>query len=67
MRNDFDMDLGEVRFTYVERAKRGLFYFPIGDQLLLVSFLTKHVNSLMLARRITRLVCRYKKKLENEA
>jgi len=65
MRSEFDEDLGQVKFTYVERAKRGLLSFPMDDQLLLVSFLRKHVNSLDLARGISRLVRRYKKKLEN--
>jgi hypothetical protein len=64
MRKDFDESLGELRFTYVERARRGLFYFPMADQLLLVSFLRIHVNSLTLARSITQLVSKYKKKLE---
>jgi hypothetical protein len=50
MRTDFDVDLGEVRFTYVERARRSIFYFPMKDQLLLVS---------------SQLISKYKKKLEN--
>ena len=29
MRGDFDVDLGKVRFTYVERTRRGIFYFPM--------------------------------------
>lgn len=65
MRKEFDGDLGQVRFTYVERAKRGLLSFPMDDQLLLVSFFRRHVNSLSLARSITRLVRRYKNKLQN--
>ncbi|MDE1826759.1 MAG: hypothetical protein KGH83_04135 [Thaumarchaeota archaeon] len=65
MRKEFDLDLGQVRFTYVERAERGLFSFPMYDQLLLVSFLRTHVNSLTLAGSIEPLVDRYKKELEN--
>ena len=65
MRSEFDDDLGQVRFTYVERAKRGILSFPMDNQMLLVSFLRRHVNSLDLAKSITRLVRRYKKKLEN--
>jgi hypothetical protein len=65
MRKEFDEDLGQVMFTYVERARRGLLSFPMDDQLLLVSFLRTHVNSLTLARSIIPLVGRYKKKLEN--
>lgn len=65
MRKDFDRDLGQVRFTYVERSKRGILSFPLDDQLLLVSFLRTYVDSLTLARSITPLVRRYKKKLEN--
>ena len=65
MRKDFDVDLGEVKFTYVERDRRSIFYFPMENQVLLVSFLRTHVNSLMLARSITRLVCKYEKKLKN--
>ena len=65
MRGDFDVDLGKVRFTYVERTRRGIFYFPMKDRLLLVSFLKMHVNSLMLARSISQLICKYEKKLEN--
>jgi hypothetical protein len=65
MRTDFDVDLGEVRFTYVERARRSIFYFPMKDQLLLVSFLRTYVNSLSLARSITQLISKYQKKLEN--
>ena len=61
MRKDFDVDLGEVKFTYVERSKRSVLYFPMDNQLLLVSFVRTPVNSLTLARSITRLVCRYKK------
>ncbi|MGB6464427.1 MAG: hypothetical protein WA799_08280 [Nitrosotalea sp.] len=65
MRKEFDRDLGQVRFTYVERNKRGILSFPMDDQLLLVSFLRTYVDPLTLARSITRLVHRYKKKLEN--
>ncbi len=65
MRKDFDVDLGEVKFTYVERSKRSVLYFPMGNQLLLVSFVRTLVNSLTLARSITRLVCRCEKKLKN--
>lgn len=65
MRKEFELDLGQVRFTYVERAERGLFSFPIYDQLLLVSFLRAHVNSLTLVESIAPLVDRYKKELEN--
>lgn len=65
MRKDFDRSLGKLRFTYVERARRGLFYFSMADQLLLVSFLRIHVNTLTLARNITQLVCKYEKKLKN--
>jgi hypothetical protein len=65
MRQEFDGDLGQVRFTYVERVKRGLLSFPMDEQLLLVSFFRKHVNSLTLASNITQLICRYKKKLQN--
>ena len=65
MRTDFDVDLGEVRFTYVERTKRSILYFPMDDKLLLVSFLRTPANSLTLARSIARLVCKYQKKLEN--
>ena len=65
LRKEFDGDLGQVRFTYVERAKRDLLSFPMNDQLLLVSFLRMHVNSMALARNITKLVDRYKKKLKN--
>jgi hypothetical protein len=65
MRKEYDDDLGQVKFTYVERAKRGLLSFPMYDELLLVSFLRTHVDSLALARSIMPLVGRYKKKLEN--
>lgn len=65
MREEFDGDLGQVRFTYVERAKRGLLSFPMDHQLLLVSFLDRHVNPLDLAKSISQLLLRYKKKLEN--
>lgn len=65
LRKEFDVGLGQVRFTYVERAKRGILSFPMDDQLLLVSFLRMHVNSMTLARKIVQLVNRYKKKLEN--
>jgi hypothetical protein len=65
MRKDFNVDLGEVKFTYVERTRRSVFYFPMENQVLLVSFLRAHVNSLMLARSITRLVYKYEKKLKN--
>ncbi|MGI0073443.1 MAG: DUF6659 family protein [Nitrosotalea sp.] len=64
MREDFDGDLGPVRFTYVERAKRGLLSFPMDDKLLLVSFRTS-VNSLLLAKSIMQLIRRYEKKLSN--
>jgi hypothetical protein len=65
LRKEFYGDLGQVRFTYVERAKRGILSFPMDEQLLLVSFLRTHVNSLTLARNIMPLVGRYKKKLKN--
>jgi hypothetical protein len=65
MRKEFDGDLGQVRFTYVERAKRCLLSFPMDERLLLVSFLRTHVNSLTLTRSILPLVDRYKKKLES--
>jgi hypothetical protein len=64
MRADFDVDLGEIRFTYVERSKRSVLYFPLDNQLLIVSFVRTPINSLTLARSITLLVCRYKKKLK---
>jgi len=65
MRTEFDNELGQVGFTYVERTKRGLLSFPIGEQLLLVSFFRTRVNSLSLAKSIARLVDKYKKKLKN--
>jgi hypothetical protein len=64
MRNDFDEYLGSVRFTYVERAKRGILSFPMEDKLLLVSFRTS-VNPLLLAKSIMRLIHRYEKKISN--
>ncbi|MFZ1076920.1 MAG: hypothetical protein WAN47_05780 [Nitrosotalea sp.] len=65
MRKEFDGDLGQVRFTYVERTKRGLLSFSMDEQLLLVSFLRTHVNSMTLAKSIARLIDAYKKRLKN--
>jgi hypothetical protein len=64
MRREYDEDLGQEGFTYEERAKRGLLSFPLEDHLLLISFFRTRVNSLTLARSITKLIFRYKKKLE---
>jgi hypothetical protein len=65
MGKEFDEDLGTGRFTYVERNRRGFLSFPMNDRLVLVSFLTYNIHSLMLAKSITHLIRRYKKKLEN--
>jgi hypothetical protein len=65
MSKEFDEDLGKVGFSYLERSRRGLISFPMDDQLLLVFFLRTHLNSSTLAKNITRLVHKYKKKLEN--
>jgi hypothetical protein len=66
MRKEFYQDFGKVRFTYLEMSRNGLFSFPIdNEKLLLVYFLRIHVNSPMLANRITRQIRKYVKKLED--
>jgi hypothetical protein len=57
---EYDDDLGQVRFTYVERKKRGLLSFPINDLLLLVSF-RPSLDISLLAKRIIYLINKYKK------
>lgn len=64
MRREFDEELGQVRFTYVERVKRKLISIPIEDQLLLVSF-RGTLDSSLLAKKIIRIVNKYKKNLNN--
>ena len=67
MREEYDGDLGQERFTYVERDKRGLLSFPLNNQLLLISFLRNHVKPIVLANRITHLVHRYQQKLKDKS
>ena len=66
MRKEFNQDFGQAIFTYLETSRNGLFSFPIDEnKLLLVYFSRAHVNSFMLANRITRLICKHVKKLES--
>lgn len=60
LRQEFDEDLGQVRFTYVERMRRGFLSFPLEDNLLLVSFKTS-TDSLIMAKSIIHLIHKYKK------
>lgn len=63
MRQEFDEDLGSVRYTYAEREKRGILSFPMDEQFLLVSFLTC-VDSSSLAKSIIRLIDKCEEKLK---
>jgi len=63
MATEYDEDLGSVRYTYVERKKRGLLSFPMGDLLLLVSFLPS-LDVLQLSKNIIPLIAKSKKKFD---
>ena len=60
-RKEYDDDLGQVQYTYVRREKRGMLSFPIDDSQLLVSF-KQRLNVPLLAKIITRIINKYKKK-----
>lgn len=64
MRKEFDEDLGQVRFTCVDRVKRKLLSIPMEDKLLLVSF-RGPIDSSLLTKKIIRMVHKYKKNLNN--
>ena len=63
---EYDDYLGQVQYTYVRRKKREVLSFPMGNSLLLVSF-KQHLDVSLLAKIITRLINKYKKKLNHFA
>ncbi|MGI0026811.1 MAG: hypothetical protein ACREAD_03095 [Nitrosopumilaceae archaeon] len=61
MREEFNEELGHVRYTYAEREKRGLFSFPMTNNIFLVVACQLEVNPKILATKIISLIMEYQK------